>query len=1474
MSTNTDDIISGGLFAPIEPLKLNDTIYTWYNTTNEIIDALNPLAVYDVASGPGIIVSKISGGIAVVSVNTGCGLKFDSNISLCLDIDGVPETTEANTEDYYVLERYGGTNVTTDSADCETLFKIQATNMLPYIVSGDHDFIGGAESLFKVSSNNFSIDSNKVEFKTTDIYLNNNPQTTDDDFEYRVNIPFSGFIVNAFDEDPTFGFVGNLLAWKSNQNFSVTSDRSYVSDSAGENAVFNFSTKTASQEDVFLKLLTGVRTSDDDVGGVFGIHANDSINKLSFTYENQLDTNGQVDMFTSRYDSGAEQTEFSIEGKIFIRDIEDSSQFLTTSTYSQYIVPLTNTNGILDFRYTNRFVSENYDPTLSVGDVVRFVYTDNTNTTEDIYITGAQADSETNSKVVGVVVDISGGKVTVALSGICEYTGATSGQIYYLSQGTAGAVTPTKPTTGIVKEVFVGIDDSSVLVFASSTLQTPNFGSVLVDGGDTVDAVTYGDTLSLVAGSNISLSKNTANEIVITSGSLIDADYWKTIVTDSGSIVATISEDTLTVTGSNGITTDVDSNNGLVITAPNSYSTIEIVGENTDELDYTLTASIGNDTLTIRSGIGINITSSTNNDIVIEATGLSVPANRSITNQKLAEMPSYSIKAAQANGEPTDIYQSEEVFEITFPVLADYYDVYTITDSNGDTYPVFQDPITLIEYPTIYSTVLGQRLSTGTPDAVAGYVYGRVVDEAGNVSEIKPLNRRELRLLLGAAQTGFIEENNKVFNSWQIWSTPVNGEGAGYAQLKSGIINFLAGTGIQLTSGTLGNGESAIEIIATGDTARFGTIINDTTSESLDATVIGSTLHVVERDAIGIDVNSNNGLDFYIKNGSVTNDMLDPMSENTVKVRTAGTNSTGPEDLLIGEAQILGRPTGGELKSLTATEVRTIIGLTSSDYFKAIECYTGATNIGTVNASTTETLTLRGGTNITLAILGDNSIQINALTDDTTGVKTIAFTETGSIYTPTHILFDELEVSGSGGLYTNIDILPIASSGGNLSIQFDMGVMPQRSVKVASATYNGIRGGYLASNLIVQPGNVLGVLSGGTAVTSIPFSTVVANSGLNYYSSIGVGASTLSASGASKLNFVSGGGITLTGSGSTITISSSSILQTDPNPTLGADLNVNGKFLLGDGLKNLYLSGNITTSSNHYLNIYKDTSKMELRVLRETAIASAVDIVLTPYGTGTVISKTFSSSSTNNLTIKTGTTDGRIYVDGGNANYTIISPTSAKSLYLSPGTSSSDINMYFYDGSTSKSLIARRSTDDTALIHSNASGNLILVAGYTGSGVSTGSNSIRMNSDVLFDSSKSITSVDNIVKINTTDSGYLKLSGNSKSNTQRVYSNNFDSVITRVIDTYTLSSIGKSVKYLIRGENVSDSTDSFVIEFNVIVSGTEVVQDVVSKIYTSGSPSTTQNIVPSIVSNGTTVTVSLNTISGSYSLTVYRTSLT
>jgi hypothetical protein len=1479
MSTDTDntgDLISGGLFAPIELLKLNDTFYTWYNTTNEIINAINPLAVYDVASGPGITVSKITGGVAVVSVNAGCGLKFDTNVSLTLDIGGTQESTTVAEEDYFIFEQYGGTNITTDSSDCETLFKVQATNILPYIVSGDHDFIGGDGSLFKTSSDNFNIDSTSVQFKTSNIYINNNPTTTDDDFENRENIAFAGFTVHAADEEPTLGYDGSILAWKSNQNFAVISDRSYVSDSLGLDASFRFSTKTPTQENISIRLLTGVRESDVDLGKVFRIEAQDTINKLTFYFENENNTIGEVPLFSSTYSEITDQITFDIEGKIYIRDIEESSQFLTVSDNTSYKVPITNTKGVLDYKFTNRFVTDNYNPTLTVGDVVKFVYADNTNTTEDIYVTGARADSEANSRVVGVVELIAGGYATIALNGICAYTGATSGQIYYLSQVSAGQVTTVKPTTGIVKEVFVGVDDSSVLVFASSTLQTPNFGSVLVDGSETVESTTYGDTLSLVAGSNISLNTNSNNEIIITAGTLANADYWSTIATDTGSpneIAANGSAQQMFILGGNGASTESNGTDTITVNAPNSYGVIQIVGENTDELDYTLSASSGSDTLTIRSGVGINITSSTNNDLLIEAIGISIPANRSVGNQQLAEMPSYSIKGAQQNGDPVDVYQQEEVHEITYPVLAANYNVYYNTDGSR----VFRDPVTLIEYPSLISEVLSSTTPVGTPDAVSGFVFGRVVDEEGNVSDLKTLNRKELRLILGASTTGFLEENNKLFNAWRIFEeadlyNPVASE---TAESKSGTLNLIGGLGIDLELDYTGDGNPAIKIIATGDAAAFSEISNNTTAETLTASGVGSTLNITERDAVGIDITSNNELDFYIKSNSITNDMLAGMPENSVKVNTGGTNDTSPVDLYIDENQILGRLEDGFVKALSASEVRQIIGLTSSDYYKQVTCYTGATLVGTSSASSSENLTLRGGTNVSLTILGDNSIRIDATTDaEMYGIKTVAFSESGTTYSPTHLIMDEVYLSSSSGLYNNIDIIPsYSSSSSTLSVSLDLGVMPQRSVKVAGSSFNSVRGGYLASNLILGQGQVLGVTPSGTSVSGITFADVVNNSGLNYYSSFSLDGYVVSASGSDRLRFVSDGDTSLSYDGSAITISSNSTLSSDATPTLGGNLELNSNFILQNTRKSINVVNSLTYGTNHYLNIENVAGRVELKAVRDTSSASSIDMVLTPYGTGSVVSKMFSSDSSNNLTLKTGTSDGRIYVDGNASTFTILSATSNKNLYLSPGSTATDINLFFYNGVTERTIRARRISNDTALIHANTSGNLILCAGYIGSGIGVGSNSVQMNSNILMASSKTITSEDNIVKLYTTDDGYLKISGSNKSVSQKIFSGSFVPATSRQIDSYSLAAIGNCVKYLVRGENPSVPKDTFLLEFNVIVSGTETVVDVVSLIYAATAPTNTQNVTPVAVSNGSKVDVLLNTISTNHTISVFRTAI-
>ncbi len=72
------------LFDPIPQLKLSDTFYNWWEVTNEISAALNPLNIYDVSAGYGITLSRLDGDVTI-SVLAGCGLKFDGNY-LTLDM--------------------------------------------------------------------------------------------------------------------------------------------------------------------------------------------------------------------------------------------------------------------------------------------------------------------------------------------------------------------------------------------------------------------------------------------------------------------------------------------------------------------------------------------------------------------------------------------------------------------------------------------------------------------------------------------------------------------------------------------------------------------------------------------------------------------------------------------------------------------------------------------------------------------------------------------------------------------------------------------------------------------------------------------------------------------------------------------------------------------------------------------------------------------------------------------------------------------------------------------------------------------------------------------------------------------------------------------------------------------------------------------------------------------------------------------
>ena len=76
---------------------------------------------------------------------------------------------------------------------------------------------------------------------------------------------------------------------------------------------------------------------------------------------------------------------------------------------------------------------------LAVGDVIKV---SGANT-----FAKAQADSEANGQVVGVVESVSGNDFTYVSFGKITLSSLTAGSVYYLSAGTAGASTATKPST-------------------------------------------------------------------------------------------------------------------------------------------------------------------------------------------------------------------------------------------------------------------------------------------------------------------------------------------------------------------------------------------------------------------------------------------------------------------------------------------------------------------------------------------------------------------------------------------------------------------------------------------------------------------------------------------------------------------------------------------------------------------------------------------------------------------------------------------------------------------------------------------------------------------------------------------------------------------------------------------------------------------------------------------------------------------
>ena len=128
MNTNEDDILQ---------LQLNDTFYDWYLRTNQIIEFVNPINVYDVFPGVGLVESR-SGNPGTVE------LLISTNSALY----GIGTLNTGGIHDVVLTYATLSTGTVTNTSlfafqgGANPLFKVAASDMLPPTISGNHVFTG------------------------------------------------------------------------------------------------------------------------------------------------------------------------------------------------------------------------------------------------------------------------------------------------------------------------------------------------------------------------------------------------------------------------------------------------------------------------------------------------------------------------------------------------------------------------------------------------------------------------------------------------------------------------------------------------------------------------------------------------------------------------------------------------------------------------------------------------------------------------------------------------------------------------------------------------------------------------------------------------------------------------------------------------------------------------------------------------------------------------------------------------------------------------------------------------------------------------------------------------------------------------------------------------------------------------------------------------------------------------------------
>ena len=176
--------------------------------------------------------------------------------------------------------------------------------------------------------------------------------------------------------------------------------------------------------------------------------------------------------------------------------------------------------------------------------------------------------------------------------------------------------------TGVTLTTDAGADSITIAASGSSS---NSFETIAVAGQSSVVADSGTDTLTLVAGTGITLTTDAgADSITITNSATGANAFGNVAVAGQTTVAADSTNDTLTIAAGTGITITTNDTTDTVtitnsVTAPNTFGTIAVAGQNSVVADSTT------DTLTLTAGTGITITTNDTTDTVTITNAVTAP---------------------------------------------------------------------------------------------------------------------------------------------------------------------------------------------------------------------------------------------------------------------------------------------------------------------------------------------------------------------------------------------------------------------------------------------------------------------------------------------------------------------------------------------------------------------------------------------------------------------------------------------------------------------------------------------------------------------------------------------------------------------------------------------------------------------------------------------------------------------------------